>query len=54
MTLLSRTYADTSRQGNEELRDAVARARANRADGAALVGMSSNPDTRMACVFTHP
>ncbi|MEU7025609.1 hypothetical protein AB0A60_02850 [Streptomyces sp. NPDC046275] len=32
---------------------AGAHARANRADGGAIVGMSSNPDTRMACVFTH-
>ncbi|MEK9520881.1 hypothetical protein ACIOMM_02730 [Streptomyces sp. NPDC087908] len=29
-------------------------ARANRADGGAIVGMSSNPDTRMVGVFTHP
>ncbi|MEU8617491.1 hypothetical protein [Streptomyces sp. NPDC048623] len=33
---------------------AGAHARANRADGGAIVGMSSNPDTRMACVFSHP
>ncbi|WP_395366276.1 hypothetical protein ACHGLA_34135 [Streptomyces sp. YH02] len=29
-------------------------ARANRADGGAIVGMSSNPDTRMVGVFSHP
>ncbi|MFJ7068419.1 hypothetical protein [Streptomyces sp. NPDC101115] len=33
---------------------AGAHARANRVDGGAIVGMSSNPDTRMACVFSHP
>ncbi|MFC9387093.1 hypothetical protein [Streptomyces venezuelae] len=33
---------------------AGAHARANRADGGAIVGMSSNPDTRMVGVFTHP
>ncbi|WP_435057290.1 hypothetical protein [Streptomyces sp. bgisy060] len=33
---------------------AGAHARANRAGGGAIVGMSSNPDTRMAGVFTHP
>ncbi|MER7520705.1 hypothetical protein [Streptomyces sp. NPDC126499] len=33
---------------------AGAHARANRADGGAIVGMSSNPGTRMACVFSHP
>ncbi|MEU3838610.1 hypothetical protein AB0E88_01010 [Streptomyces sp. NPDC028635] len=32
---------------------AGAHARVNRADGGAVVGLSSNPDTRMACVFTH-
>ncbi|MFF5921023.1 hypothetical protein ACFY8C_22170 [Streptomyces flavochromogenes] len=29
-------------------------ARVNRADGGAIVGMSSNPDTRMVGVFSHP
>lgn len=29
-------------------------ARANRADGGAIVGLSSNPRTRMAGVFSHP
>ncbi|CAM5306356.1 hypothetical protein STANM309S_04472 [Streptomyces tanashiensis] len=34
---------------------AGAHARVNRADGGAIVGMSSNPDTRMVGVFlTHP
>ncbi|MFF1508721.1 hypothetical protein [Streptomyces sp. NPDC058326] len=33
---------------------AGAHARANRADGGAIVGMSSNPDTRMVGVFSHP
>ncbi|MBX9421274.1 MULTISPECIES: hypothetical protein [Streptomyces] len=33
---------------------AGAHARANRADGGAIVGMSSNPDTRMVGVFAHP
>ncbi|MET9951899.1 hypothetical protein ABZ135_10175 [Streptomyces sp. NPDC006339] len=33
---------------------AGAHARANRADGGAVVAMSSNPGTRMACVFSHP
>ncbi|MFF8279135.1 hypothetical protein ACF05T_23925 [Streptomyces lateritius] len=33
---------------------AGAHARANRADGGAIVAISSNPDTRMAGVFTHP
>ncbi|MFF9213031.1 MULTISPECIES: hypothetical protein [unclassified Streptomyces] len=32
---------------------AGAHARVNRADGGAIVGLSSNPDTRIACVFTH-
>ncbi|MEU1230661.1 hypothetical protein [Streptomyces sp. NPDC005828] len=32
---------------------AGAHARVNRADGGAIVGMSSNPDTRMAGVFTY-
>ncbi|MFF3756306.1 hypothetical protein [Streptomyces sp. NPDC002185] len=32
---------------------AGAHARVNRADGGAIVGMSSNPDTRMTGVFTH-
>lgn len=32
---------------------AGAHARVNRADGGAIVGLSSNPGTRMACVFTH-
>ncbi|MGW5424688.1 hypothetical protein [Streptomyces sp. NPDC003943] len=32
---------------------AGAHARANPADGGAIVGLSSNPDTRMACVFSH-
>ncbi|MFI8961854.1 hypothetical protein ACIGO8_07030 [Streptomyces sp. NPDC053493] len=32
---------------------AGAHARANRADGGAIVGLSSNPGTRMACVFSH-
>ncbi|MFI8825192.1 hypothetical protein [Streptomyces sp. NPDC053431] len=33
---------------------AGAHARVNGADGGAIVGMSGNPDTRMACVFSHP
>ncbi|MFH8575042.1 hypothetical protein OHB11_04270 [Streptomyces zaomyceticus] len=33
---------------------AGAHARANRADGGAIVGLSSNPDTRMVGVFSHP
>ncbi|MEU0403115.1 hypothetical protein ABZ318_23335 [Streptomyces sp. NPDC006197] len=33
---------------------AGAHARVNRADGGAIVGLSSNPDTRMVGVFTHP
>ncbi|MFF2567044.1 hypothetical protein [Streptomyces sp. NPDC058084] len=33
---------------------AGAHARVNRADAGAIVGMSANPDTRMACVFSHP
>ncbi|MEV5973370.1 hypothetical protein [Streptomyces sp. NPDC051921] len=32
---------------------AGAHARANRVDGGAIVGMSGNPGTRMACVFSH-
>ncbi|MER5208353.1 hypothetical protein [Streptomyces sp. NPDC002825] len=33
---------------------AGAHARVNRADGGAIVGLSSNPGTRMVGVFTHP
>lgn len=34
-------------------RGAGAHARANRADGGAIVGLSSNPGTRMVGVFSH-